>query len=163
MCLGSETVISVVPKSGFSEPEVVQGLVSGSSAVGASTEFLEMDMDTDGLIPMDMDMDMDVDAVAGDEDVFMPELGAEVEMDDAEPLVPAPVKTEMEIPATLVPNLTSGVGKATSGARKPKPRKQDISVTLLHGDAMMLYGDDFEVSRFVLGCYEKSADGDLGL
>jgi hypothetical protein len=165
MCLGSEAVISVVPKSGFREPEVVHALASGSSALGTSTAFLGMgvDMATDGLIPIDMDMNMEIDDADRDEDVFMSELGTEVGMDDAEPPVPALPRTEMEISTSRVPNPAPGAGKATSGAPKPKPRKQDISVTLLHGDAMMLYGDDFEVSRSMPGVTRTCAYGTLGL
>jgi hypothetical protein len=140
MCLGSETVISVVPKSGFREPALVPtpGVDAGTSVV------LGITIDTNELIPMDVDTD--THARDGDMDVIMGELEPEAEQGQVSAL---PVKETGE--RIDPPEAVGGKGKGrapAAAARKSKFPKQDISVTLLHGDMMMLTGDDFEVSRF---------------
>jgi hypothetical protein len=152
MCLGSETVISVVPKSGFREPDPKPTL--GAGVGGGSSVVLGININTDSLIPMDVDTDMD--AQDGDGDIIMAGLEPEVDPDavlgDEEHVVP------VEPAPAAGTGKGKGKGKASApatAARKPKPRKQDVSVTLLHGDMMILVGDDFEVSCFVLSCEEE--------
>ena len=152
MCLGSETAISVVPKSGFREPEVV-----GRPGAGAGAEpnaVLGVNIESVGLIPMDVD-----DVQHDDTDVIMAELEPETEQGT----VALPVKKSgecIDLTEEVPPQASSageqekekgrgrGKGRAPGAARKPKLPKQDISLTLLHGDMMMLVGDDFEVSCF---------------
>ena len=162
MCLGSETFVNVVPKSGFREPDP-RG-VPGNRVLGFNLgPDLDLDLDPDadsdaeldGLVPMDVDEDMDVvmEAPYDDRDTVMLDLEPEIQADHSLPPRQRGQGPALESAAPASKGKGKGKAKApvsapASAARKPKPkpRKRDISVLLLHGDMMMLVGDDYEVS-----------------
>lgn len=110
MCLGSEAVISVIPKSGF------EGSIHGNAVVDSSS-----------LVPNNEDV------IMGDDSGL--------------------IKREGESAATLDVDMDPDIDTATSSKNvrnKVKPPKPAIHVTLVHGDAMILSGDDFEVSGLLI-------------
>jgi len=55
----------------------------------------------------------------------------------------------------------AGKGKGTTGGKKSKPAPLELSMTLVHGDAIILEGDDFEyqikrsgTTILLIGSYE---------
>jgi len=137
MCLGSEAVVSIRPKSGFRElPLVPESSMGPGSGAGpdplTGLPDMDVDMPLDGLLPMDVD----IHTMDGDGDEVMRDLEAECEAEEPHAVVPA-----------TVPSSAPAIEEVTA-TRKPKPPKENISVTLLHGDAMLLSGDDFEVGCF---------------
>lgn len=116
LCLGDDTELSLIPKSGFKGPE---------DPIAVDESML------DGLIPLDQDDPMDGSFMKGENDAFA---GAPLDMMD-------------ETEVTVLEETSSKVPR-----RPGAKQKQTILVTLVHGDMILLSGDDFDVSTpFVLG------------
>jgi hypothetical protein len=114
MCLGSDAVIAVTPKSGFPSPAEPS---NGASVTGPSSSML-----------------------VDDEDVVMIDdvLPAQDETGDDPP--PEGDVADANLNTAIAP------GAPASGRYTPKPPKPAIVTTLVHGDVLLLSGDDFEVT-----------------
>ena len=124
MCLGSEFVLSVSPKSGF-EKEKEKGKGKGKEKEkGAGQGVVGPALGPDVLMPIE-----DQDVVMGDED------------GDGDGTV------EQAAPSGGSDGAVPGATATAAGKRAVvKPPKPVISLTLVHGDAVMLSGDEFEYS-----------------
>ena len=121
MCLGPEFVLSVTPKSGF---EKVKGNQKGKEKEKPRDQGVAVPaLGLDALMPI-----VDEDVVMGD--------------DDGDGMVE-------QLPAPSGGNDGAVPAAPTATTRKRtvvKPPKSVISLTLVHGDAVMLSGDEFEYS-----------------
>jgi hypothetical protein len=140
MCLGSEIVIGLTPKVGL------KTMQSKSSAIQPLSK-----MRVNSLTAMEVSEDVEM----GDETQVL-EAAVEDDMDLGQDEI---CGTETTSPVDMnTSSRNPGVERAsTTHTNSPgpaaKPSKHVILVTLVHGDAMTLSGDDFEVGYLVVSSF----------
>ncbi|KAF9456067.1 hypothetical protein BDZ94DRAFT_1276582 [Collybia nuda] len=170
MCLGADTVISVVPKSGFHAPVGSSAGGSGTSvliddeAIVADPNLITMDnlvlgdaMDVDPILASGAPVSTQATAPAAssagggdfDEVFFAPNDGMDVDPEDVPVLDPATFLGNEDdmVPGDDMDDEPDAASRAPGSSRAAvKPSKPALVITLVHGDLLILSGDDFEYS-----------------
>lgn len=152
ICLGAEVVMNLVPKRGFTEIPI------------ESAEDC-MEIDRERILSASQLADNGCSEILASAAVIVP--------DDCRQTGGDPDVTNQPDPASLTLGEASGPsgnvgdakaagkGKGTTGGKKSKPAPLELSMTLVHGDAIILEGDDFEyqikrsgTTILLIGSYE---------
>ncbi|KAF9269066.1 hypothetical protein L218DRAFT_417650 [Marasmius fiardii PR-910] len=139
MALGHETVIYLLPKSGLGRVEVTSQMLADVPpyTAGCSTHSLSTEVQSSANVkpePLEHTMTLDIDNLGLLS--FPPEDSGMIESEAFE--------------VVAIGGTSSEVRPAPSNAREERPRKAGqkkgnvLKFTVIHGDALILFGDDFE-------------------
>ncbi|KAG2046897.1 hypothetical protein BDR06DRAFT_144182 [Suillus hirtellus] len=135
ICLGAEVVMNLVPKRGFTEIPI------------ESAEDC-MEIDRERILSASQLADDGCSETLASAAIIVPDDCRQTGGDPDVTNQPGPVSLalgEASGPSGNVGDAkAAGKGKSTTGGKKSKPAPLELSMTLVHGDAIILEGDDFE-------------------
>lgn len=150
LCLGAEVVLNLVPKRGFAE-----------IPIDNAEDPMDVDIDSERILSASQPVDMEngnksPPDIVGSAAVL--DSGIACRQSDRNPGVAGRPNSaghavaEASAPSMLLSPALAGNSKAThrgkgAGGKMCKKAPSELSLTLIHGDAVILEGDDFEVSN----------------